>query len=298
VAEFSVYAIDQHANSSSATNKGPGYLPHELPPPAGTATLTISPPPGPSGWHTSAPEASVDPVGTLISVDGGEPATAPSTISGDGAHRVDAVGADGAILDTEWVYVDTSAPSISIAVPADGTTYLKDGAVDSVFRCDDVGSGLHTCSGPGTFDASIVGPQTFTVHASDNAGNESEETVAFTVVYDFSGFFQPVDNPDALNRVKAGAAVPVRFSLGGYQGLGIFRDGSPTSSVVSCPDSPAVDAIEETVTAGNSVLTYDASTDTYVYIWKTNKSWAKTCRVLTITLLDGKSHPANFTFTK
>src|SRR5258706_2774270 len=38
----------------------------------------------------------------------------------------------------------------------------------------------------------------------------------------FSGFFPPVDNPTAVNVLKAGRAVPVKFSLGGNQGLDIF----------------------------------------------------------------------------
>src|SRR5438445_3582384 len=46
------------------------------------------------------------------------------------------------------------------------------------------------------------------------------ERVAFS--YSFSGFFAPVDNPPTFNRVKAGTAVPVKFSLGGDQGLNIF----------------------------------------------------------------------------
>jgi hypothetical protein len=36
--------------------------------------------------------------------------------------------------------------------------------------------------------------------------------------YNFSGFFQPVDNLPTLNIAKAGSAIPVKFSLGGDQG--------------------------------------------------------------------------------
>ncbi|QHK21248.1 hypothetical protein GU243_17740 [Pseudarthrobacter psychrotolerans] len=34
----------------------------------------------------------------------------------------------------------------------------------------------------------------------------------------FRGFLQPVDNGGALNSMKAGAAVPVKFGLGGNRG--------------------------------------------------------------------------------
>ena len=45
-------------------------------------------------------------------------------------------------------------------------------------------------------------------------------------MYSFNGFFQPVDNL-LLNVAKAGSAIPVKFSLGGNVGLGIFRADLP-----------------------------------------------------------------------
>jgi len=116
--------------------------------------------------------------------------------------------------------------------------------------------------------------------------------------YDFAGFFQPVDNLPVFNSVKAGQAIPVKFSLGGDQGLSIFASGYPMSAPTQCTSTDPVDGIEETVTAGSSSLSYDASTDTYTYVWKTNKTWANSCRQLIVTLKDGTIHRANFTFTK
>jgi hypothetical protein len=88
----------------------------------------------------------------------------------------------------------------------------------------------------------------------------------------------------------------VKFSLGGDQGRDIFADGSPTSQQINCDSTEPVDPVEETVTAGSSNLSYDATTDTYV--WKTNKGWKGTCRELVITLNDGTEHVANFKFVK
>jgi hypothetical protein len=45
-------------------------------------------------------------------------------------------------------------------------------------------------------------------------------------------------------------------------------------------------------------LAYDPVTDTYNYVWKTNKAWAGTCRTFTLTLNDGTAHTAAFQFTK
>jgi hypothetical protein len=44
----------------------------------------------------------------------------------------------------------------------------------------------------------------------------------------FNGFFSPVDNPPVLNTVKAGASVPVKFSLNGNRAWTSFASGSPT----------------------------------------------------------------------
>lgn len=112
--------------------------------------------------------------------------------------------------------------------------------------------------------------------------------------YNFSGFFQPVDNIPVFNSVKAGNAVPVKFSLGGNQGLNIFLDGYPQSRQIACDASTPPDDVEQTVSAGGSSLSYDPATDQYTYVWKTNKSWAGTCRQLVVILDDGSIHYANF----
>ncbi|HKZ84769.1 MAG TPA: ExeM/NucH family extracellular endonuclease [Anaerolineae bacterium] len=116
--------------------------------------------------------------------------------------------------------------------------------------------------------------------------------------YNFTGFFQPVDNLPTLNTVKAGQAVPVKFSLSGDQGLNIFAAGYPRSERFTCASIDPLDSIEETVTAGSSSLSYDPTTDTYTYVWKTNKGWAGTCRQLIVTLNDGAIRRANFNFTR
>lgn len=116
--------------------------------------------------------------------------------------------------------------------------------------------------------------------------------------FQFSGFFQPVDNPPTINVANAGSAVPVNFSLNGNQGLDIFEVGYPKSQAIACDTTSSLDVLEETVTAGSSSLSYDPSTDQYTYVWKTNKMWANTCRQLVVKLNDGSSHVANFNFKK
>jgi Tol biopolymer transport system component len=150
--------------------------------------------------------------------------------------------------------------------------------------------------------ASLVAVGTCTV-AANQTGNAThlaapQATQSFDVVYPFTGFFQPVDNPPVANQVTAGRAIPVTFSLGGNRGLGIFAAGYPTSGGMTCDSSQPIDNIEQTVTAGGSSLSYDAATDTYTYVWKTDKAWANSCRRFTVRLTDGTDRWADFRFTK
>jgi uncharacterized repeat protein (TIGR02059 family) len=116
-----------------------------------------------------------------------------------------------------------------------------------------------------------------------------------TLATRFDGFRAPVDRAPTRNAMKAGTAVPLKFSLGGDRSLAIFATGSPSSQMVTCDTSTPIDGIEQTVTAGGSSLTYDAASDTYTYIWKTQKEWTG-CRKLTLTFVDGSAQEAIFQF--
>jgi hypothetical protein len=114
--------------------------------------------------------------------------------------------------------------------------------------------------------------------------------------YSFGGFLQPVDPIPTLNAVKAGAAIPVKFSLGGDQGLDIFVGGYPRAQSIDCESGADVDGIEQTVSAGGSSLTYDPILDVYTYVWKTDKASAGSCRQLVLSFAEGTIARANFKF--
>jgi hypothetical protein len=130
------------------------------------------------------------------------------------------------------------------------------------------------------------------------AGFRAELTGTATAApsFTFTGFFPPIDNAPVGNTVTAGAAVPVKFSLGGDHGLNIFAGGFPASQPVACDSFAVLAVVEEKGSAGNSGLKYDASSDQYTYVWKTERSWARTCRQLVIRFKDGSFHMASFKF--
>jgi len=238
--------------------------------------------------------------------DGDSFGTSVAAVGGNilvGAWRDD----QGGVADAGSAYLfatemDSTPPAVTLTIPAQGAVYTLNQAVLADYTCEDEpgGSGLASCVGDvpdgAAIDTASVGPNTFTVTAEDNTGNTASLTRAYSVVYSFSGFFRPVDNTPTLNLAKAGSAIPVKFSLGGDEGLSIFATGYPKWQKISCDTSAPSDTIDETVTAGSSSLSYDPAADQYVYVWKTDKAWAGTCRQLIVRLNDGADHVANFKF--
>lgn len=113
--------------------------------------------------------------------------------------------------------------------------------------------------------------------------------------YPFAGFYRPVNNAPIVNTVKAGRSIPVKFGLGGDEGLGVLAAGSPSSRRVACPNG-GTDELESTAAESEAGLHYDALTGVYTYVWKTSSAWAGTCRELTVALDDGTTHTALFGF--
>lgn len=193
------------------------------------------------------------------------------------------------------IQIDKTAPTLSPTVTPN-PVYLNGSATASA-NATDSGSGIATQS-CGAVNTSTVGTKTVTCTATDLAGNTAVANAQYRVIYNFTGFFQPVDNPPTVNQMNSGRAVPIKFRLNGNQGLAIFAAGFPKSQQVQCGTQIPVDSVEQTVTAGSSSLTYDPGTNMYTYTWKTEKSWQGTCRVFTIQLIDGQTYTANFKFTR
>ena len=170
------------------------------------------------------------------------------------------------------------------------------------YECADLGgSDLASCEGSvadgAPIDTAAVGPKTFAATASDGAGNNASASASYLVVYDFSGFFAPVDHPPTFNVMPAEKGVQVSFSLAGNKGLNIFAPGSPESHPIACDAAAPQDKVEKTVKANSSGLVYNSRLKEYVYTWATNRTWRGSCRELVLELTDGTEHRALFRFT-
>jgi uncharacterized repeat protein (TIGR01451 family) len=194
---------------------------------------------------------------------------------------------------------DTVAPVITLngANPLQvgfGTVFTDPGATASDGCAGNLTSSIVVT---GSVDTNTVGFYALTYSVSDPSGHSDTKVRTVEVLpYNFTGFFAPIDNLPALNEMKAGQAAPVKFSLGGNQGLNIFAAGSPSSVQINCSTSDPILPVEETETAGQSSLSYDSASAQYKYTWKTESSWKNTCRQLTVTLKDGTVHTAKFKF--
>jgi hypothetical protein len=225
-----------------------------------------------------------------------------------------------ASFKTLTINVDTTKPFVAAGPtlsPA-GPYVLNQAGVRASYSCvDPMGSSGATPSGvavcgpttassvsptpnTGTLMSSInttsAGPQSFTVNVQDLAGNVGAPvTISYTVGYKFTGFYPPVNNPPATNKEEAGDTVPLKFGLGGNQGLGILAAGYPISTPITCTGKNTASAAVATAES-HAGLTYNSTTGLYTYTWKTNKAWKGTCRQLVLQLTDGSTHVANFKF--
>jgi hypothetical protein len=222
----------------------------------------------------------VDPVvtaGAWIHVAGTfDVATQAGRIFIDGLE-VAAIPYSGQTQGTVTSIRDSNSP-VRIGALQGGTgtvTYFWDGLIDEV----------------DLFDRALAPSEIQAIAAAGSAGKCG--TVA---PYAFAGFLDPVQNPPSSNVVKAGSAVPVKFSLGGDFGLEVIAAGYPAVQSISCDSNAPTNDIEQTIAAGGSSLSYDPQTSIYTYVWKTDRSWASTCRRLTVKLADESVHTANFYF--
>jgi Tol biopolymer transport system component len=228
---------------------------------------------------------------------GTSPNGAPLDTSREGTFTFQVTALDDAhnFATTSATYsvIDRTPPSVTITTPADQAVYKQDQVVIADYAC--AGANLVSCSATvasgAPIDTSTVGDRTFTVTARKSGHNTTTVSRSYTVVYDFSGFSPPVVAFPTANAWKAGASVPLKFSLHGNRGVDIFAAASPAAW------SPC-GASTEGATAASGTLSYNASIDRYTFLAGTDKSWTGTCKDLIVTLRDGTAHRARFVFEK
>ncbi len=304
-------------NSTELLVQAPGG---ESPPPQVRMVLNPSSANGANGWYRTAPLVKVearDASGVIEIRCVLDPDAPPATyedlpeaacpfvtaapVSIDGLHMVYAaalnINSITSLPFSKSFQVDTTPPVITC--PAGGPFLLGSGdqaigpaGVDA--SVSGLNEALSTLNG--VIHTGSIGLKLLTFTAFDLAGNSASRECGYAVIYDFAGFFPPVTPAPAINMVEAGSAIPLKFSLAGYQGLDVITYGFPTSQQIDCQTLAPVGDPVATRPAGKSGLSYDPLTGWYNDIWKTEKGWSGTCRMLILQLVDGTQHVAYFNF--
>jgi virginiamycin B lyase len=178
------------------------------------------------------------------------------------------------------VVFDHTAPAITFSSPLDGTLVKRGAPLAADYTCADEagGSGLVSCVGDvadgAVLDTSTVGAHTLSVEAVDAAGNVGSAEAGYVVVAGVTGKLAPLP---AVTTVKAGTSVPVGLEMGVSAVRSVMATGFPMSEQVSCDDPSAV------LGAPGDGGRVNGSNGGHVdLVWKTDKSWAGTCRRLVL----------------
>ncbi|MFZ0042620.1 MAG: hypothetical protein WAK93_15015, partial [Solirubrobacteraceae bacterium] len=120
----------------------------------------------------------MDEIAALPVVESGDFSTLPvrNYISGQ------TVTSQNYVMTPITVLNDTSAPAITITQPVSGEQFFEGQSVTPQFSCNDgTGTGVQRCAATGPVDTTTSGPHTFTVAATDYAGNSGTQSVSYVV---------------------------------------------------------------------------------------------------------------------
>lgn len=223
------------------------------------------------------------------------------------AVRIAASGAGTAIVDTcaDNFRLYLTAGDVVDVTCGSVTTQVISGLVEVV-----LGGGVTVVSvpagvtakvadtGDGTFHVQNLGGGAVTVTVDGVGGTIVPGQTASVATTRFVGFSAPVDNPDVINVVNAGRAVPLKWRL-------LHADGTPVTNLASaairvtsrpCELGTTPDLLEET-SAGASGL-QNLGNGYYQLNWGSPKTYANSCKTLHLDLGEGITHDAFFNFTK
>jgi serine protease AprX len=122
----------------------------------------------------------------------------------------------------------------------------------------------------------------------------------FHVLYNFSGFFQPVVDQPTLNTANSGQAIPLKWRITDANGNPVtdLAGVQLTAVNLACPLGSTLDQVEEYAPGSSGLL--NLGNGYYQFNWATPKSYAKSCKTLKLDLGEGTNmdRTALFQFTR
>jgi Tol biopolymer transport system component len=154
---------------------------------------------------------------------------------------------------------DAAKPTITLTTPAEGATYALNQPLNADYSCQDEagGSGLQSCRGTvangSAIDTASVGTKTFTVTATDNAGNQTSISRTYSVVNDQP----PADN---------GGVIFHTARDGNYEVYAMDSNGSNPTNLTN---HPAVDEYSAVSPDGKKMV-FDSNRSGNFEIYESN----------------------------
>ncbi|HJT90195.1 MAG TPA: hypothetical protein VJ732_20130 [Bryobacteraceae bacterium] len=201
---------DAAGNSATVTFSG---IDIDKTPPTIVASIS---PAAVNGWYNIATGPPTISFVCSDALSGIAPGSCPAPVTlGEGVNQslfrtvTDLAGNVSAPAGFSGLNVDLTAPTVTITTPGNGATYILNAKVAANYTCADTPSGIATCSGPvsgSNLPTGTLGKNTFSVTATDKAGNTTTQSVTYYVVYNF--VLTPPKSPANL-----GSAVPLIWQL-------------------------------------------------------------------------------------
>ena len=267
-----------------------------------SAVLSVSEgTPGANGWYVSD---------VTVATSGNDPVSGPVTCSPDQIFSQDSLGisvqgscSNRAGLSTNaaplTIKLDKTAPTLTITSPIAGP-YVLNALVASAYTCSDGTSGIDTCTGPApsgaNLNTSAVGPQTFTIAATDLAGNHATLSRSFNVQYatfgscmDSTGhtILQPI-NADGSSVFKQKSTVPAKFRVCDAGGNSIGAPDVVSSFRLVQKSSGTLTEVDEAVnsTTPDVAFRWDPIAKQWIFNMATKTLQANTTYYYRVTLND------------
>jgi hypothetical protein len=268
---------------------------------APSASLSASGTVGLNGWYTSD---------VTITTSGSDSISGPVVCTNAQYQTADTTGAtfNGSCTNNAGlvgqaapinVKVDKTAPVINIIAPLDGGAVVLNASVPASYSCSDARSGAASCGGTVANGVNIsttpVGAHTFTVTATDKAGNSATAHVSYGVRFATGlclgepgrSVLQPI-NADGSSVFKQKSTVPVKFRVCDANGVSIGTGTVADFRLVQVSNGTAASTVNEPVdsTTPDATFRWDPSSQQWIFNTYTKSLSASMTYTYLITLTD------------
>ncbi|MDX2152609.1 MAG: putative Ig domain-containing protein [Bryobacteraceae bacterium] len=204
------------------------------------------------------------------------------------------------------ISIDKTPPTAVITTPQQGVVYPLGGSFVAGYNCGDALSGLASCVGSAAAGATVTlntpGARSFSVTATDLAGNVLSVSRQYSVGYQFNGFQTPLQPAGTFSGTQTlGRAVPLKWDLPNPTG-GFFRDLALVTNITTYFNGPRAGAapcslaitgtpflLYQPTAGATGGSTFRISGNTYTFNWDTSTG-APTgpgCYTVAVQLNDG-----------